>query len=141
MRIVLGTNVLVSGLLSPFGLPGEILRMVTSGAVTLCVDARLSTEYAQVLARPRFGFDPIAVAGLLDFVEHSSVTGAATPLVARLPDENDEAFLEVALACFARHLVSGNLRDFPDAARCGVSVVSPREFLDIYRSAAESRDT
>ena len=31
MRIVLDTNVLVSGLLSPFGPPGEIVRLVTMG--------------------------------------------------------------------------------------------------------------
>ncbi|MDZ4170250.1 MAG: putative toxin-antitoxin system toxin component, PIN family [Coriobacteriia bacterium] len=141
MRIVLDTNVLVSGLLSPFGPPGEILRMVTSGAVTLCVDARLLTEYAQVLARPRFGFDSDAVSALLYFIEHSSVTGAAEPLVVRLPDEDDEPFLEVAIACSARHLVSGNLVHFPAEARCGASVLSPREFLDSYRSATESRDT
>jgi predicted nucleic acid-binding protein len=39
LRIVLDTNVLVSGLLSPFGAPGEIVRMVSSGALVLCVDA------------------------------------------------------------------------------------------------------
>ena len=33
MKIVLDTNVLVSGLLSPFGPPAEIVRLVTIGAV------------------------------------------------------------------------------------------------------------
>lgn len=141
MRIVLDTNVLVSGLLSPFGPPGEIMRMVTSAAVTLCVDARLLSEYAQVLARPRFGFDSDAVSALLDFIEHVAVTGAADPLVVRLPDEDDEAFLEVTLACSAEHLVSGNLAHFPFESRAGMNVVSPREFLEIYREVVESRDT
>ena len=61
---MLDTNVLVSGLLSPFGPPGEIVRMVSSGAVVLCLDARIFAEYDDVLARPRFGFDPDSVAAL-----------------------------------------------------------------------------
>ena len=41
MRIVLDTNVLVSGLLTPFGTCGDVVRMLTSGSFTLCVDARI----------------------------------------------------------------------------------------------------
>ena len=33
MRIVLDTNVLVSALLSPFGPPGDILRLITAGTI------------------------------------------------------------------------------------------------------------
>ena len=36
MKIVLDTNVLVSGLLSPFGLPGAIVRLVTSAILPVC---------------------------------------------------------------------------------------------------------
>jgi predicted nucleic acid-binding protein len=35
MKIVLDTNVLVAGLLSPFGPCGDIIRMVSSGYLTL----------------------------------------------------------------------------------------------------------
>jgi predicted nucleic acid-binding protein len=45
MRIVFDTNVLVAGLLSPFGPCGEIVRMVSSGEVTLCFDALILAEY------------------------------------------------------------------------------------------------
>ena len=57
VNVVVDTNVLVAGLLSPFGPPGEIIRMIASGAVTLCVDARILTEYAEVLSRPKFQFE------------------------------------------------------------------------------------
>ena len=46
MKIVLDTNVLVAGLLSPFGPCGEIVRMVSSGEVTLCFDALILAEYS-----------------------------------------------------------------------------------------------
>ncbi|PKQ29978.1 MAG: putative toxin-antitoxin system toxin component, PIN family [Actinobacteria bacterium HGW-Actinobacteria-10] len=133
MRIVLDTNVLVSGLLAPFGPPGEIARLVSSGAVTLCLDARILSEYDEVLARPRFGFDQDSVAALLDYLDFASETVAAEPLLVRLPDQDDEPFLEVALARGADCLVTGNLVHFPDTARAGMTVLSPAEFMNRYR--------
>jgi uncharacterized protein len=141
LRIVLDTNVLVSGLLSPFGPPGEIVRMLSAGTVRLCVDARLLSEYEQVLQRPRFGLDPDAVAALLDYIEATSQKVASAPLRVRLPDADDEAFLEVAIACGAEYLVTGNLVHFPTDARAEVSVVSPADFVRAYRSAERPGDT
>ncbi len=140
MRIVLDTNVLVSGLLSPFGPPGEVVRMLSSGAVTLCLDARILAEYDEVLARPRFGFDPDAVAALLDYVVFVGETAAPQPLAARLPDPDDEPFLEVALACGADCLVTGNLAHFPPESCWDVSVVSPAGFVERFRSG-DHRET
>ena len=97
MRVVLDTNVLVSGLLAPFGPPGAIVRMVVSGALILCVDARVLSEYHDVLRRPRFDFDEDAVAALMDYLEATADTAAAVPLAKRLPDTDDEALLEVAI--------------------------------------------
>ena len=57
MKIVLDTNVLVSGLLTPFGSSGEIVRMVFSGELLLYIDARILTEYKDVLHRPKFKFN------------------------------------------------------------------------------------
>ncbi|CAN5653460.1 putative toxin-antitoxin system toxin component, PIN family [soil metagenome] len=141
MRIVLDTNVLVSGLLSPFGPPGEIVRLISSGSLTLCLDARILSEYGEVLARPRFGFDQDAVAALLDYLSVASDTMAAEPLPVRLPDRDDEPFLEVAIACGVDRLVTGNVAHFPVAARAGVEVVSPAQFMDWYRSRSATRET
>lgn len=44
MKVVLDTNVVVSGLLSPFGPPGEIVRMTADGFLELCYDARILSE-------------------------------------------------------------------------------------------------
>ena len=137
MRIVLDTNVLVSALLSPFGPPAEILRLVTTGTVRLCHDARILGEYRQVLLRPAFPFRPLQVESLLDQIEADGEPITAFALSDRLPDPDDEAFLEVAPAADARYLVTGNLRHFPPESQRGVRVVSPREFLKSYRNASE----
>lgn len=135
MRIVLDTNVLVSGLLSPFGPPGEIVRLAAAGEITLCFDPRIVAEYRLVLARPAFGFDPELLGMLLGQLEADGVLTTARPLARRLPDPGDEPFLEVALAARARFLVTGNARQFPPASRAGVRLASPREFLDGLRKA------
>lgn len=135
MRIVLDTNVLVSGLLSPYGAPAEVVGLVVSGAITLCVDARILIEYGQVLARPRFAFDPDKVEALLDFIEAEAIPVMPTPLEARLPDPDDEPFLEVALASHADALVTGNPVHYPAPQCAGVTVLGPADFLAWVREA------
>lgn len=133
MNVVLDTNVLVAGLLSPFGPCGEIVRMVSSGELTLCLDARIVSEYSEVLKRPKFRFAEEKVEALLDFVVLRGRTVASSPLRNHLPDPTDEPFLEVAIAGRAECLVTGNRVHFPARLRQRVKVFFPREFLDQYR--------
>ena len=133
MNIVLDTNVLVAGLLSPFGPCGEIVRMVSSGELTLCLDARIISEYGEVLKRPKFRFAEDKVEASLDFVVLSGRTVASSPLRKPLPDPADEPFLEVAIAGRAECLVTGNRVHFPARLRQRVKVFSPREFPTHYR--------
>ena len=57
MKIVLDTNVIVSGLLTPFWSSGQIIRMVSAGILILQYDSRILLEYREVLYRPKFQFD------------------------------------------------------------------------------------
>lgn len=134
MRIVLDTNVLVSGLLSPYGPPGHVVRLVASGEIRLCFDARILSEYEEVLARERFGFDPDAVEALLAWIEYAGEMVPAGPLTVRLPDPDDEPFLEVAIAAGEVPLVSGNTAHFAPHARGDVEVLTPAEFAERLRS-------
>ena len=134
MKIVLDTNVLVAGLLSPFGPCAEIVRMVSSGEVTLCLDAIILTEYNDVLYRPKFGFDRDKVAALLDHIEHRGHTVASSPLRHSLPDPDDEAFLKAAIAGKAECLVTGNASHFPSKLCQGRKVLSPSGFLTSYKT-------
>ncbi len=132
MRVVLDTNVLVSGLLTPFGTCGEIVRIMTSGKMVLCVDARILLEYDEVLRRPKFAVDPPKVEVVMDYIQNSSEVHASAPLKRPLPDEDDNSFLEVALSAVADCLVTGDVKHFPKRCRAGVRVLSPRGFLDEF---------
>lgn len=132
MKVVIDTNVLVSGLLSPYGPPGEIVRMISSGTLLLCFDARVFSEYSQVLRRPKFPFHKDEVAALLEQIKSKGTVVAPEPLAERLVDPHDEAFLEAAIAGKVRMLVTGNLKHYP-AGFHQVKVVSPSVFLENYR--------
>ncbi|HLF86533.1 MAG TPA: putative toxin-antitoxin system toxin component, PIN family [Nitrospiria bacterium] len=133
MNIVLDTNVLVAGLLSPFGPCAEIVRMVSSGELVLFLDARILAEYREVLHRPKFKFDKEMVDAALDYIEHSGLTAASSPLLQSLQDPDDEPFLEVAIAGKATCLVTGNQAHFPVRFCQGVKVFSPSEFIGFYK--------
>jgi putative PIN family toxin of toxin-antitoxin system len=133
MNVVIDTNVLVAGLLSPFGPCGEIVRMVSSGELSLCFDARIFSEYAEVLRRPKFKFSKEKVAALLDLIEHRGRPVASSPLPHSLPDPDDEPFLEVAIAGQSACLITGNHAHFPPPLCQNVKIHSPSEFLEFYR--------
>ncbi len=138
MKIVLDTNVLVSGLLQPFGPPGQILRLVASSELVLYHDPRILAEYQNVLHREKFGFDPERVEILLEEIRTGGIPVAARPLAIRLPDPDDEPFLEVALAGGAQCLVTGNVKHYPAKVRHGAEVLSPRSFIELYRARPNS---
>ncbi len=135
MNVVIDTNVLVSGLLRPHSHPGTVVRLISSGDIQLCVDARILSEYREVLARSRFDLNLEEVSLLLDYIRHYGHISSAKPLADPLTDPDDEPFLEVAIACEASCLVTGNNRHFPEDRRAGIQVFSPGEFLDYFRQS------
>lgn len=130
MKIVLDTNVLVSGILSPNGPPAAVLRALLTERVTLCFDERIVSEYRDVLTRSKAAFNRDLVDELTGFLEAAGSPTIAAPLGVTLPNPWDQMFVEVAVSGEADFLVTGNLKHFPEEAPAGVRVVSPREFLD-----------
>ena len=129
MKIVLDTNVLVAGLLSPFGYPAKVLQLFLTGKLPLCYDARVLAEYREVLARPKFGFEAERAEAVLDYLEHTGELTAPTPWPLDLPDPDDTVFLEVAAAGRAEYVITGNVRHFPSRKRRGLKVVTPAQFI------------
>jgi putative PIN family toxin of toxin-antitoxin system len=137
MRVVLDTNVVVSGLLRTKGNPAQVLALALAGALQVAHDKRILAEYADVLARPKFKFDKARVREVLTKLEADGLAVDATKQQhLELPDPDDEPFLAVALAGQADYLVTGNLADYPAERRRGCAVVSPAEFLEVWRKAA-----
>ena len=130
-RLVLDTNVLVSGMIHAFGAPGRIVDRVREGQVELVVDDRILAEYAEVLQRPKFKayFSPRDARDILVFLEQNSHYVVSTVHVSDLPDPDDQPFLEVALSAEVP-LVTGNAKDFPATRRRSAEVLTPAQFLE-----------
>ena len=130
MRLVLDTNVLVSGLLRPHGAPGRLIDLLVAGRITPLYDDRILAEYREVLQRAEFGFDAKDADLLVDYVYRVGEAVAAGPLPVTLPDPDDLPFLEVAAGGAADALVTGNHRHFvPSRGSHAVRVESADQTL------------
>lgn len=132
MRVVIDTNVLVSGLLSPYGASAEIIRMMVAGSLDLLYDARIISEYREVLSRPKFLFEKSKVDILMEFIEHYGIPVAAMPLSLHLPDPDDKPFFEVAISGKAECLITGNVAHYPLRPGRKTRIFTPRRFLNRY---------
>jgi uncharacterized protein len=112
VRVVIDTNVLVSGVINPHGPPGRIVDAVLARTVTMLYDDRILGEYRIVLSRPRFKFAPADVNAFLDLIELKGEATMAGPLALELPDASDLPFFEVAASGRADALVTGNIKHF-----------------------------
>lgn len=132
MRVVLDTNVLVSGVLTPGGVCHRILELVRDGVLVPCVDGRILEEYEAVFRYPKLSPVLYPAREIIAFFRGVAIRVGAVPLSCDLPDASDLPFLETAAAASAV-LVTGNVRHFPIKARGSVTVVTPAGLLDRLR--------
>jgi len=131
ITLVMDTNVLVSGLLSPHSHSAILVRLVAEGLVRVAFDERILAEYRAVLSRSKFPFQPAQVESLLTQIEEEGLKITPQPIAARLPDRDDLPFLEVALSAQVDSLVTGNKKHYPPSARRGIQVLSPRQCVEL----------
>jgi uncharacterized protein len=130
IRAVLDTNILVSALLQPRGLPAHIFLMAIAGtAVQLCVSGEIYAEYEEVIRRPRFKRSYNEINSALEAIREKGLWIRPSSKVHACIDPDDNIFLECAEASQAHYLVTGNSRDFPPSW-AGTRIVSARQFLE-----------
>lgn len=132
MRVVVDTNVLVSGLISPSGAPARIVKTLLAGQVVPVLSEATFTELRTVLQRPRLARQ-FARAGasvsafLADFAEVAEFV-RPVPTPAAIRDPKDRAFLELAASRPAPDFIITGDRDFEMVRYAGVPVISPTDF-------------
>jgi putative PIN family toxin of toxin-antitoxin system len=101
VRIVVDTNVLVSGLIFG-GMPARVLSAWTDGAVMLAVSPEILEEYRRVgleLSKGRSELSQALDALLTLIAMHAIVIDAPTLQERVCDDPDDDKFLAAALAC------------------------------------------
>jgi len=137
LKVVYDTNVVVSGLLSSRGIPALLLDLVFNKRVSLILSEEIFDEYVEVLGRPKFNLPKRQRDSVLRQLRNLANWVKPDQRISVAQDPDDNIILECAVAGRANYLVTGNLRHFPKSIR-QISIVNPRQFLDIYlRSIAE----
>ena len=130
MRVVLDTNILVSACWKPGGLEAQVVELAVSGQVVACVSAEILAEYEDVLSRPKLASIHDRSLAMLAALRSKAVIVTPSCRIAESVDDDDNRFLECAVAANAEYLITGNLRHYP-AAHGAVLVVNAREFLPV----------
>lgn len=98
MRAVIDTNVLVSALLTPSGVPARLILAIRSRELIPVISPDILAEYAEVLNRSRFSFAKDRVVGWLDDMEGLAIFLRPQAVSFRdLPDADDALLLPLRL--------------------------------------------
>ena len=136
-EVVIDTNVLIAGLMSPNGASFELLRRIGTGEFEINVSVPLVLEYEAVAKRHarEMGLSASEIDDVVDFLcsvaRHRQIFYLLRPL---LPDPLDDLVLELAVESNAEYIVTHNVRDFGEATDFGIAALTPREFLRLLRS-------
>ena len=133
MRIVIDTNIWVSGLLWR-GMPWKLLGLAEAGEVELCIAPSMLVELAEVLSyerlQPRLeqlGLTPEElVAYALNLASIFEVT-EGDPIVVADPD--DDVFLHCAAVAGAACVVSGDRHLLDLGGYAGIPILTVRNFF------------
>ncbi len=129
MRIVLDTNVLMSGIFFS-GPPASILSAWAEGRLELLATVEILTEYRPVGSRLSRLYPTVDVDSVSDLVIRESriVEPAPVPEDA-CDDKGDVKFLACAISGRATCVISGDRALLRASGHEGVEVVTPRVFL------------
>lgn len=138
MIVVLDTNLIVSGLLSPSGAPAEILDAWREGRFHLAISPHILREIEGVLHYPklrkRHGLSRERVKALVTAMQNLAVVVHGSREVDIVKeDPSDNMFISCAIEAEADCIVSGDRHLLSLGSHQGIHIVPPREFLQTLR--------
>ncbi|MGH2403528.1 MAG: putative toxin-antitoxin system toxin component, PIN family [bacterium] len=128
MRVVLDTNVLVSGTVFG-GPPGELITLAGEGDIELVLSPALLDEFRGVLRTRFHGSDRALFRTETLLRDHSVVVEPAERITAVPDDPDDNRILEAALEGRADLIVSGDHHLLSLKQFSGIPIVTPRQAL------------
>jgi putative PIN family toxin of toxin-antitoxin system len=130
LRIVLDTNVIISGILFG-GIPRSILDMLISGKHDFSLSMAIIEEIREVLNRPKFGFDNGNALMVVEELHSLCTIVKPVKLINFIVDDPaDNKILECAVAANAEIIISGDSHLLSVGSYKGIKILSPRQFVD-----------
>jgi putative PIN family toxin of toxin-antitoxin system len=145
MLVILDTNVVFQALYSQEGASHFILGLVRKQKIKLALSMKVFTEYEAVLKRKKnlklMGLVEEDVEKVLSFLAFVGRPFDTYFLFRpNLKDEDDNIFVELALASNAKFLITSNTKDFRRNTQLkfmDFEVVTPAEFAKMWRKENE----
>ena len=134
MRVILDTNVLVSALLNPGGVPARLLDAWFEGRYELLTSELPLEELRLVTRHPRVRryIEPAIAGALVNDLRHFAERLTELPNVEASDDSADNFLLAMAEAGRAHYLVTGDKRDVLALKRHGPTrIVTAKRLLEI----------
>jgi putative PIN family toxin of toxin-antitoxin system len=129
MKIVLDTNVLISGIYFS-GPPGTILQAWRSGKFQLAVSIEILEEYLNVAERLANRYAGVEYEGILGLIVQNAELVQASNLPGPVcEDPDDDKFLACALAARASIILSGDSDLLKVSGHEGIQVLTPKAFI------------
>jgi putative PIN family toxin of toxin-antitoxin system len=136
LKVVLDTNVIISGTIMDRGVTFQILKGWERGDFFIIISEPILREVEKVLHYPRIKekrhLTELDIEAVLNTLRTYSInTPAKIKIDAILEDPQDDKFIAAAIEGEADYIVSGDrhLKDLKDYQ--GIPIVSPSEFLQI----------
>jgi putative PIN family toxin of toxin-antitoxin system len=134
MKVILDTNVLVSGIFFK-GPPYRIFQIWKKGQIEIVISHEILTEYRRVIQDVSTHFPHIDISNLFEMITlkaHFTLSLALHPQICVDPD--DDKFFSAALASKTSIIISGDKHLLDKSGFSGITVLMPRNFLDQYFS-------
>jgi putative PIN family toxin of toxin-antitoxin system len=132
MKIVLDTNVLISGIYFS-GPPGKILQAWRSRRFQLCVSLEILEEYLNVAERLASRYGGVEYEGILGLIVQNAQLVQGTDLPEPVSvDPDDDKFLACALASNTRIIVSGDSDLLRVSGYADIRVLTPKGFISEF---------
>lgn len=132
MRIIIDTNVLVSGLFFS-GIPFKILRGIKQKKYTPVISSSIAREYKQTIQKLAGHFSKINADDQLELFITASIICEPKPLPEPVcEDPDDDKFIACALASGTKIIVSGDKHLLDASGYHGIKILKPRHFAEKY---------
>ena len=132
MKVVLDTNVLVSGIFFS-GPPFQILQAWRNRTIQFVLSVEILDEYRRVSMELAKQFPGIDISSFLDLVTVNSKIIESLPLPAPVcVDPDDDKFIACAIAGKTNIIISGDGHLLKVDGFRNIRVYKPREFVDKY---------
>ncbi len=132
MKIILDTNVLISGIFFS-GPPYRILKAWKEGKIQIAVSKEILAEYHRVAEELSEKFPSVEISQILAlFTIHAEMVNTQGLEVSVCEDPDDNMFISCALGSKSKIIVSGDKHLLKISGYQEIEVFKPRIFLDNY---------